>query len=513
MFEEIKQCQKCELCKNQTPLLDTKTECQIMWVGLSAKKKKTEEEIPLSPDTDSGELIQLIEKAFTDPKVKTYKTNLVKCLPLDSNNKLCYPKKLEIDICISHLLSEIQELSPKIVFLLGEKVYSAVDRKLGLSFEKWNNYDFLYKEKDGVYYVPIFHPSYIHVYRRKQTEEYINGVIKIINTLLSFDSRNNLSHSEGDMMDINVTSYSNGFGIFKKVSEEKLDGVQNNILRLFMLNTENKLFNYDELYRYILPNVVKYVFSRKRLVDIENDPLRQTTIILDALSHLRPCENDKDNGAGGELGEILLYLFLEQDLKAPKLFSKVELKTNAKDYVKGSDGIHFKFRKNAQGEPVMQLIIGEAKIKNELNEGIKDAFESINTYITSNIQDRNLIDTHLTEQIVNEEEARIIKEYITAIPRKKKETVFGIFIGYSIDYKGESDSNDEYDRKIIEENIQQVLRTRQLIIEQIIKYSVNNYEFNFYFLPFHNAMRDRRTIMQQLTRGQPYFTREDIRNG
>ena len=110
-------------------------------------------------------------------------------------------------------------------------------------------------------------------------------------------------------------------------------------------------------------------------------------------------------------------------------------------------------------------------------------------------------------------EERLIKEYITAIPRKKKETVFGIFIGYSIDYKGESDSNDEYDRKIIEENIQQVLRTRQLIIEQIIKYSVNNYEFNFYFLPFHNAMRDRRTIMQQLTRGKPYFTREDIRNG
>lgn len=327
------------------------------------------------------------------------------------------------------------------------------------------------------------------------------------------DSDINLSHSGGNMMDINNTSYSNGFGIFRKVSEEKLDGVQNNILRLFMLNTENKLFNYDELYRYILPNVVKYVFSRKRLVDIEKDPMRQTTIILDALSHLRPCENENDKGAGGELGEILLYLFLEQDLKAPKLFSKVELKTNAKDYVKGSDGIHFKFRKNAQGETIMQLIIGEAKIKNELNEGINDAFESINTYITSNIQDRNLIDTHLTEQIVDEEEARLIKEYITAIPRKKKETVFGIFIGYSIEYNGESDSNDEYDQKIIEENIQQVLRMRQVIIDQITKHSVNNYEFNFYFLPFHNAMSDRKTIMQQLTRGQPYFTREDIRNG
>lgn len=314
-------------------------------------------------------------------------------------------------------------------------------------------------------------------------------------------------------MNINNTSYSDGFGIFNKVSEEKIVNGQNNTLRLFMLNTENKLFNYDELYEYILPNVVKYVFSRKRLAGIEDDPQKQMTIILEALSHLRPIENEKDKGAGGELGEILLYLFLEQDLKAPKLFSKVELKTNAQDYIKGSDGIHFKFRKNAQGEPIMQLIIGEAKIKNDLKEGIKEAFKSINTYLTSNIQDRNLLDTHLMDQFVDEEEARIIKEYITTIPRKPKETVFGIFIGYSIEYSGTSDSNDEYDQKIIEENIKQVLNLRQEIINQISKYSVSNYEFNFYFLPFHDAMRDRKTIMKQLTRGMPHFSWEDIRNG
>lgn len=314
-------------------------------------------------------------------------------------------------------------------------------------------------------------------------------------------------------MEIKNTSYSEGFGIFNKVSEEILKFGQDNTLRLFMLNTENKLFNYDELYAYILPNVTRYVFSRKRLADIENDPIKQQTIILEALSHLRPVENDKDKGAGGELGEILLYLFLEQDLKAPKLFSKVELKTNAQDYVKGSDGIHFKFRKNALGESIMQLIIGEAKIKNDLKDGIDDTFKSINTFLTSNIQDNNLLDTHLMDQMVDENEAKEIKEYITAIPRKKKETVFGIFIGYSVDYDGATDSNDEYDQKIISENIQQVLNMRQEIINQVSKYSVSNYEFNFYFLPFHNAMRDRKTIMKQLTRGKPRFSWEDIRNG
>ncbi len=125
------------------------------------------------------------------------------------------------------------------------------------------------------------------------------------------------------MAEIKPTSYSQGFGVFNKVAEDEFDIANKNYLRMFMLNTENKLFNYDELYEYILPNVTNYVFSRKRLSEIENDQIKQRTILLDALSHLKSIDNDADKGAGGELGEILLYLFLEQDLKAPKLFSKV----------------------------------------------------------------------------------------------------------------------------------------------------------------------------------------------
>ena len=52
-----------------------------------------------------------------------------------------------------------------------------------------------------------------------------------------------------------LTSYSDGFGIFNKVAEHEFDVDNKNYLRLFMLNTENKLFNYDELYEYILPGM------------------------------------------------------------------------------------------------------------------------------------------------------------------------------------------------------------------------------------------------------------------
>ena len=315
------------------------------------------------------------------------------------------------------------------------------------------------------------------------------------------------------MADFKNTSFSEGFGIFNKVSETEFDVVNKNKLRLFMLNTENKLFNYDELYQYILSNITRYVFDRRKNTEIENDPAKRNFATLDAISHLRDVTSDKDKGAGGELGEILLYLFLEQDMCAPKLFSKVELKTAPRDYVKGSDGIHFKFRETADGKKVLQLVIGEAKIQNDLDDGIKAAFASVNTYLTENVQDRNLLDTHLMNQLADEEEANILKEYILSVPRKKKETVFGIFIGYSIDYKGDSDTSDEYDKKVIDENINQVLAYKAKIIEYINQYNISNYEFNFYFLPFHNAMRDRKTIIESLTSGSPHLKWGDIKNG
>ena len=75
-------------------------------------------------------------------------------------------------------------MSPKIVFLLGEKVYSSVARHLHLDFEKWNDFEYHYTECNGTYYVPIHHPSYICVYKRKQIDDYIEAVEKMINELL-----------------------------------------------------------------------------------------------------------------------------------------------------------------------------------------------------------------------------------------------------------------------------------------------------------------------------------------
>ena len=145
MIKQIHDCQKCGLCINQKPLLDTEKRCQVFWVGLSAKKAITDTEIPLSPETNTGMLIQKIENLCCN--VVTYKTNLVKCLPLTEQQKLRYPNKKEIDSCFGNLLKEIHTMSPKIVFLLGEKVYSSVGKHLNIDFEKWNDFEYKFLGK------------------------------------------------------------------------------------------------------------------------------------------------------------------------------------------------------------------------------------------------------------------------------------------------------------------------------------------------------------------------------
>ena len=164
------------------PLLDDAKACQVFWVGLSAKKTTSEGEKPLSPSTNSGSILCRVEEHCEG--IAMYRTNLVKCLPLDEAGKLRYPNKNEIELCLPNLNSEVDELSPQIIFLLGGKVIDAVSRHYSLSFEKWNEFDYAVTEYKSMFFVPVHHPSYIHVYKRKRIDEYVSGLERVIQRLV-----------------------------------------------------------------------------------------------------------------------------------------------------------------------------------------------------------------------------------------------------------------------------------------------------------------------------------------
>ncbi|MDD4297160.1 MAG: uracil-DNA glycosylase family protein [Ruminiclostridium sp.] len=182
MIDNIRVCSKCNLCNNQEPLLDDMKLCQVFWVGLSAKKVSNENERPLSPTTNSGKLIYNVEGQCSG--VITYKTNLVKCVPLDERQKLRYPNRREIDICFPNLENEIKELLPKIVFLLGDKVATTISKQFHLDFLGWDEFNYSFTKHNGIYYVPIHHPSYIYVYKRKHMDVYIKSIASLIEVLL-----------------------------------------------------------------------------------------------------------------------------------------------------------------------------------------------------------------------------------------------------------------------------------------------------------------------------------------
>jgi DNA polymerase len=166
--DKIYMCSKCALCNNQLPLLDNNIiKADILWVGLSAKKvENVSSSIPLESNTKTGKIIEKIE---TD-KFSFYKTNLVKCLPLNEKGKLRYPTNNEMESCFDNLVLEIEAIKPKIVFLLGAKVAKFTLKELN---------------KRGIFrnirFIQIYHPSYIAVYKRKEEDSYIKKIQKIIN--------------------------------------------------------------------------------------------------------------------------------------------------------------------------------------------------------------------------------------------------------------------------------------------------------------------------------------------
>ena len=183
MLKKILNCKKCKLYSNQKPLLDMEKKSEIMWVGLSAKEVTSDMEGPLSIRTNSGKILREIEKELENKL--TYKTNLVKCLPLDEENKIRYPTEEEVDCCLEHLMYEIKVISPKIVFLLGKEVYEAVAKKMKINLKKWNEFKYYYDKVDGIYYIPIHHPSYIHRTKKKNMKNYVDNVKKLALDLLS----------------------------------------------------------------------------------------------------------------------------------------------------------------------------------------------------------------------------------------------------------------------------------------------------------------------------------------
>lgn len=271
-------------------------------------------------------------------------------------------------------------------------------------------------------------------------------------------------------------------------------------LSLFVHLINANSFNYDLLVDRLLEPLIDYSLSRKTKEKLKDKP-----------AHLATWARQKfvQKLNTGELGELLLYCFLKEHLKAPKILSKLELKTSNKLYVNGSDGIHFLKLENGN----YQLIFGESKTIKDLSDAIREALQSIYDFKNeSNSEgeeksginfEKSLISTHLDNEAFTDEERQVIEDLI--YPKESNsffvDDAFGVFIGYEIPITSQEKDlpNTEF-RALIHQRVKDAVTEQfENISKKINELGLSGHCFYLYILPFTDLEKTRTDIIASIT--------------
>ena len=206
----------------------------------------------------------------------------------------------------------------------------------------------------------------------------------------------------------------------------------------------------------------------------------------------------------GELGELLLYCLLEAHLKAPKLLTKLELKTASNDYVKGADGVHLL----KTDKDTYQIILGESKLRPDLTTGISDAFSSIKTMLKEGLEkityEIHLVNSNLLKENVSDEQSyEVLKKIL--VPTENDEDLnvdysFGIFLGFDFPILDcERRLNNIEFRKKMKQKVEDAINEKiPQINKQLKKDQFIGYNFYFYIVPFYELDKIRKQIIADL---------------
>lgn len=273
-----------------------------------------------------------------------------------------------------------------------------------------------------------------------------------------------------------------------------------NKLSLFVLKINANEFDYDLLERNLLEPMINYSVSRLVRKKYKNKP--------GELSKKARKKFKESSDNTGELGELLLYCFLETHLKAPKILSKLELKTSTKMYVNGSDGVHLLKLDNGN----FQLIFGESKMYEKISDALEKAFESIKEFkeeknklgdSKSGIKyEKALISDNLNKETFSNEEKKFIESII--YPKKENEfevdDAFGIFIGYQmkITEKEKMLENDAFKIRIKEKIDKQISQKINVIEEKIKEKGLTGHNFYIYVVPFTEIDKNRIEVLDEV---------------
>lgn len=187
---------------------------------------------------------------------------------------------------------------------------------------------------------------------------------------------------------------------------------------------------YDCLIPYCLPK--SKINDALKGIDPALDYHRIVRLGDDAKSLFIKAKNQLESG--GEPGELVLYALLEWVLKAPRLVSKMYLKTNNNMPVHGTDGIHLGYD---EAKDLLTIYFGESKMYQNFSSAADAAFTSMaellanagqisrEIEILNNLSDLNSLNPAFQAKI-----AEYINPYSTSKLTLQKRTVHACLLGF-----------------------------------------------------------------------------------
>ena len=175
------QCQKCKNCV----LGETRTNlvfgagvpnARVMFIGEGPGENEDLQGQPFVGR--GGQFLDTMLKIINLDRCKNfYITNIVKCRPPKNRD----PQESERATCMSWLRPQIELISPKIIVCLG-RIAAMTLIKSDFKITREHGQVF---EKDGIYYMAIYHPAALlrDPYKRPDTFEDLKALQELINSV------------------------------------------------------------------------------------------------------------------------------------------------------------------------------------------------------------------------------------------------------------------------------------------------------------------------------------------
>ncbi|MBI1286743.1 MAG: DUF1837 domain-containing protein [Flavobacteriales bacterium] len=261
-----------------------------------------------------------------------------------------------------------------------------------------------------------------------------------------------------------------------------------------------------DLVDFIATKIVDYSIPKKSIDEAKESFIRtnSTDKILELQAKAKMLFTDLKQT--GELGEMLLYVLVQEVLGFPQLISKMSLKTSGKLHYQGADGIHVHFDSK---DDTLSLYWGESKMEKTLNSGLTNCFNSLkgfllDTYGSGSVQERDLmlITQNIFDNTNNPKlEDAIVKYFDLDDDASNKLKYKGVcFVGFdSKHYPSNPHEKTLADiKKLFEAEIESWLKTSGSKIKNHV--NLEKFEIHVFLIPFPSVEDLRNQFLKIVSR-------------